>query len=151
MSEIRAIHDAAKKFHWECFGPNFNGDHLLFDRVAETFNDDSIDSLAEVWYMGQARNKLFEINEFTSLVYDQRIKPTRDIASNNSFTRRLLEKIKNFKQELNTDAYGQGVKTIFDDLALKCDQMIGLLQARVDLGRTLTEESFSKVTSTILN
>lgn len=54
---LLGIYNTAKDIHYSCSGPNFYGDHLLSDRIAENLND-YIDQLKEICLLGRGYEPL---------------------------------------------------------------------------------------------
>ena len=63
----KAIKCTAKKYHWKTAGDNFMSDHLLFDRIYDDISDDSIDSIAEQYYMGLGRKDINDVDQLCEL------------------------------------------------------------------------------------
>lgn len=54
---LLGIYNTAKDIHYSCGGPNFYGDHLLSDRIAENINE-YIDQLKEICLLGRGYEPL---------------------------------------------------------------------------------------------
>lgn len=54
---LLGIYNTAKDIHYSCSGPNFYGDHLLSDRIAENINE-YIDQLKEICLLGRGYEPL---------------------------------------------------------------------------------------------
>lgn len=54
---LLGIYNTAKDIHYSCSGPNFYGNHLLSDRIAENLND-YIDQLKEICLLGRGYEPL---------------------------------------------------------------------------------------------
>lgn len=149
MALHQAIHNTAKRYHWQCQGKDFYESHLFFDRLAEAFNGDLVDSLAEAWYMNQGRNNITDLNELDTLVAN---------ADGKEFS---IEELKNPKvldimflelknliiklyDNIHTEEFGKGISNIFDDLSTIIEQNLGLLEAR------LTDLKIEAVTARLL-
>lgn len=71
LAKIKALYNDSKRYHWQCNGKDFNGDHQLFDRSADTFSNDVVDGLVEIYYMGEHREELEDLNELAVLVSEE--------------------------------------------------------------------------------
>ena len=71
LAKIKALYNDSKRYHWQCNGKDFNGDHQLFDRAAGTFSNDVVDGLVEIYYMGEHREELEDLNELAVLVSEE--------------------------------------------------------------------------------
>ena len=157
LANIKAIHNTAKRYHWQCKGKNFNSDHLLFDRVAETFTDEDIDTLVESWYMNNGRNIIDELNNLCILAANNegqkfsKDEIDKDPGINTKMVGNLIIMIENFKHCLYTNEFGQGIKSKLDEIALKSDQILGLLKARNDFKRPFSDEGYNTILSTCFN
>ncbi len=54
---LLGIYNAAKDIHYSCSGPNFYGNHLFADRIAENINE-YIDQLKEICLLGRGYEPL---------------------------------------------------------------------------------------------
>lgn len=136
MSDIQAIHNTAKRYHWQCQGHDFYEAHLFFDRIAETFNEDSIDTLAEAWYMNDGREYLINLNDFDQLVSEKVGKKFSKEELNSKdielkMFKILASMIFAFRSKLTTEEFGQGVGNKLDELAQSASQILGLIRARI--------------------
>lgn len=134
LARINAIYIAAKTYHWQVQGSTFYSDHLLFDRVADTFSREFIDKFAETYYMCENRALLDQINLFNQLVlkHQGRRFTTEELQATNIVEimyRQLNVMIQQLIPLLNSEAFSQAVKAIADELATNCVQISGLLSA----------------------
>lgn len=157
LAGIKAIHSTAKRYHWQCKGKGFNSDHLLFDRVAETFSEDDVDTLVEAWYMNNGRMVIDELNDLCACVVAgegqkfSKAELDADPCINTKMNENLIKMIENFKHTLYTSEFGQGIKSKLDEIALKTDQILGLLKARDDFKRPLSETGYNAILSACFN
>lgn len=138
-SSIQSIYSSAKRYHWQCKGLNFMGDHELFDRIANDMPRDLIDTLSEAWYMGRGREFLEQLNEFDDLVARKVTKKfTLDelkLGNKNTEMFMLLKtSIESFHGMLGNEEFGAAIKNQFDEIALICEQLLGLIEARLQTG-----------------
>ena len=136
MARIQALRNSAKRYHWQCFGNNFGSDHELFDRIASTFAVDDVDELAEIWYMGQGRDHISDLNlldEFTLQYICTKFEFNNpaDQDLNTKMFVELKKKIDELLPLLNTDIYGIAVRNILDELNSKYTQVNSLILARI--------------------
>lgn len=156
MAAIKAIKGTSKRYHWQCKGANFNGDHLLFDRVADTFSEDYVDTLAEIWYMADGRNNIMDLNDLAQLTNEkegykfslEELKSLKDL--NTRMAKILLDMVSKFTTYLTTGEYNQGVSNLFDEISQKANQIKGLLEARVDINKPMSEAAYRVVSKTLL-
>lgn len=136
MARIQAIHSSSKRYHWQCNSNTFGSDHELFDRIADTFNSDDIDRLAETWYMAYGREAILDLNIFDELVCKFTTKKFEmsDLLDEN-INRAMFEELKNAIETLipllNDKTYNQGICNIFDELASSYNQILGLIFGRL--------------------
>lgn len=138
MARIRAIHSSAKRYHWQCNGPQFQGDHLLFDKIADTFTEDDVDALAESWYMKDGRQSIGELNEldllvpkFVTPIFNEEL--LYDKNSDTLMFKYLRDAIQELIGLLNTDIFGQGIHAKFDEMVQKYDAICGQIDGRIAL------------------
>lgn len=60
---LMAIYGKAKDIHYTCGGPNFYGDHLFADRIANGINE-FIDQIKETCLLGHGEKPLFAYQYF---------------------------------------------------------------------------------------
>lgn len=136
MASIQAIHNTAKRYHWQCRGKDFYEAHLFFDRLADAFDADIVDTLAEAWYMNDGSNNITDLNELDSLIVNKIGREfSLDELSNPKIQDYMFLELQRIIKELysyiHTEEFGQGISNIFDDLASKIEQNLGLLNARL--------------------
>lgn len=136
LAKIKALYNDAKRYHWQCNGKNFNADHLLFDRVADTFDNDSVDELVEIYYMSEHREELEELNDLTSLVVEEEgYKFSDEDFSKEDINLLMMQELSAKVEELlpllSEEGYSQAISNKLDDMASKATQILGLLKARI--------------------
>lgn len=136
MAKIQAIHNTAKRYHWQCQGKNFYQEHLFFDRIADSFTNDAIDTLAEAWYMCEDRNNLEQLNDFDKLVaqYVGKEFSKEDLNKNTVMDEmfiQLYNMISKFLEDLSNVNFTQGVNNKVDEIAQSSTQILGLIKARL--------------------
>ena len=136
MALISAIHNTAKRYHWQCEGPNFYESHLFFDRIADIFNQEVVDTLAEAWYMNNGRDNIVELNLLDALIAEKVGKQfIREELHSSEITLEMLKQlaamIAILLEKIKTEAYGQGVSNKLDELAQSSSQILGLIKARL--------------------
>lgn len=137
LAKVKALYSDAKRYHWQCNGQDFNGDHLLFDRVADTFSNDVVDGLSEIYYMSEHREELEDLNELTALVQEQEgYKFSEEELSHNNINLMMVQELSARIEELlpllkEEEKYSQAVMNKLDELASASTQILGLLKARI--------------------
>lgn len=136
MALISAIHNTAKRYHWQCEGHDFYESHLFFDRIADTFNQEVVDTLAEAWYMNNDRDNIVELNLLDALIAEKVGKQfTKEELHSSEITlemfKQLAAMIAILLEKIKTEAYGQGVSNKLDELAQSSSQILGLIKARL--------------------
>ena len=150
LSRIKALHSDAKRYHWQCNGKDFASDHELFDRIAEVFNDDLIDSLVEVYYMGEHQEELTDLNDLNDLVINQEsykyeideLLTSKDL--NTSMFQELQQKIEELIPMISDKSYSQAVCSILDGFASEVSKILGLIKSRVARAKA-EEKIISKI------
>ena len=138
MAYIRAIHDIAKLYHWESNSEEFYADHLLFDRVAETFNEDTVDKIAEnyfmtntftvrITYLSKLNQSTFEkVESYQLLNLDG-----RDSKAMSTSLFNIITDLYNYVNELTPES--RSINNILDEISLNCTSLLGLLNARLSI------------------
>ena len=129
LAKIKALYNDSKRYHWQCNGKDFNGDHQLFDRAAGTFSNDVVDGLVEIYYMGEHREELEDLNELAVLVSEEELHQEN---VNLQMVQELASKIEELLPLLNEEGkYSQAVMNKLDELSSATTQILGLLRARI--------------------
>ena len=137
LAKVKALYSDAKRYHWQCNGQDFNGDHLLFDRVADTFSNEVVDGLVEIYYMGEHREELEDLNELSVLVSEEEgykfsEEELHQENVNLQMVQELASKIEELLPLLNEESkYSQAVMNRLDELSSATTQILGLLRARI--------------------
>lgn len=137
LAKIKALYNDSKRYHWQCNGKDFNGDHQLFDRSADTFSNDVVDGLVEIYYMGEHREELEDLNELSALVSEEEgYKFSEEELHQENVNLQMVQEIASKVEELlpllnEENKYSQAVMNKLDELASSSTQILGLLKARI--------------------
>lgn len=132
MAHIRAIHNLAKTYHWKTSGKEFYGDHLFFDRIAEEFDEELVDTIAEQFYMANPL-LLNDLNDLTYKTYEIEQRYFTGEYDPKHMFNSMYEIIFNLNAIVNkTETVDRYVNVILDEIASKCEASLGLLTGRID-------------------
>lgn len=133
LAQYLAIYNTAKRYHWQVKWAGFMGDHLQFDRVAEIYDTDLVDSIIEQYYMGISRDKIHE----TDLIVKLSTKlegpvlhcdTEKDASVMMTNLRGLVQSLISAINEVKT--HNRGVDSELDNICAKANQALGLLNGR---------------------
>ena len=133
MALIRAIHNLSKLYHWKTSGSDFYQDHLFFDRIADTFNEDLVDKIAENYFM-RNHSELPQLEELDSEVSGYTM-PYLHAEGESCFN--ALAVLCNDLLDLVNNAYSdselrtcRSVNVLLDEIAITTSGIKGLLDGR---------------------
>lgn len=128
----KAIKCTAKKYHWKTAGDNFMSDHLLFDRIYDDISDDSIDSIAEQYYMGLGRKDINDVDQLCELCTKYEGKSFEAKSENIiPMYKELLRMMNEFLQNIEKLESMRGINSELDNMASTISQLYGLVLARL--------------------
>lgn len=133
MATVRAVHNLAKIYHWKSNGTEFYGDHLLFDRIADTFDEELVDKFAEQYYMTNPAmlEELDHLTETQCIIENQYLtkstEPIDMFRSLHSLLNTLNEYANNY-DTLDIRAFN----VLMDDISSNCVAILGLITGRIN-------------------
>ena len=129
LALFKAIKNTAKKYHWKTVGTTFMSDHLLFDRI---YDDNQIDTIVEQYYMGLGRKDIDDLDNLIALSAQY---------EGQSFTassENLLMMYQELARMMNTFLVNveklnllRGINSELDNIASTITQLYGLVTARL--------------------
>lgn len=146
VTKFIAVGTTAKRYHWQCFGKTFEGDHELFDRIYDTFfKPEYLDKVAECLAMRNETSELNIVNDLVEMIankeghrymYDDLLDNVVD-----SMFKVLRDLITGFviltNQELGENI-PTSMKPMFDEMFESADQIRGLIDARLKFSKVLS-------------
>lgn len=133
MATVRAIHNLAKIYHWKSNSTEFYGDHLLFDRIADTFDEELVDKFAEQYYMNNPvmLEELDHLTETDAVIESEYL--TKSTESYNMFMslRTLLNTLNEYVNNYDTRDI-RAFNVLMDDISSNCVAILGLITGRLN-------------------
>jgi len=107
-------------------------DHLLFDRIYDDISDDSIDSIAEQYYMGLGRKDINDVDQLCELCVKYEGKSFEAKSENIiPMYKELLRMMNEFLQNIEKVESMRGINSELDNMASTISQLYGLVLARL--------------------
>ena len=134
LSRWFAIYCSAKRYHWKTSSTVFMSDHLLFDRIADTWSKKLNDSIIEKYFMGARRDLLNQVDTIFEDAVNYRA-PDLECKSVADSTKMCLA-LYNIVDELvkgiqECDAEDRGTNAELDMVAANASEAKGLLSGRI--------------------
>lgn len=135
ITAFYAIATTAKIYHWQSAGSNFEGDHLLFDRIFDDiYKFDYIDIAAESLAMQKVSYNPDILNDVQKLIAEQEGKKfSKEDLMNDDVQDLMFQELGNMLENWNIES--MKIKSMIPQLAQMYDQMYetcGILRGLID-------------------
>lgn len=133
MATVRAIHNLAKVYHWKSNSTEFYGDHLLFDRIADTFDEELVDKFAEQYYMTNPvmLEELDHLTETDAIIESEYLTKSTDPYNMFMSLHNLLNKLNEYANNYDTLNI-RAFNVLMDDISSNCVAILGLITGRLN-------------------
>lgn len=133
LAQYLAIYNTAKRYHWQVKWAGFMGDHLQFDKVADIYDTELVDSIIEQYYMGISRDKIHETDLIVKLSTKLEgavlhCESEKDATVMMDVLRSLVSTLISAINEVKIS--NRGVNSELDNICAKANQALGLLNGR---------------------
>lgn len=138
VTAFYAIATTAKIYHWQSAGSNFEGDHLLFDRIFDDmYKFDYIDIVAESLAMQKIPYNPDILNDVQKLIAEQEGKKfTKEDLMNENAQDLMFQELGNmlenwYIESMQIKSMVPQLAQIYDQMYETCGVLRGLIDARL--------------------
>lgn len=138
ITSFYAIATTAKIYHWQSAGSNFEGDHLLFDRIFDDiYKFDYIDIAAESLAMQKGSYNPDILNDVQKLIAEQEGKKfSKEDLMNDNVQDLMFQELANmlenwYAENLQVKSIVPQLSQIYDQMYETCGNLRGLIDARL--------------------